>query len=493
MTMNPPRRPSRRGGGQRSAGAPSRDGRSAVGEQLRDAREIKGIDIFRAERDTKIRSKYLTALEQGDYADLPGDTYARGFLRNYASYLGLDADEIEEQWRSQAGAPEPGRSAIVGPQPMTIRRGIVFQRSHAVIAVVLVIILIVASYFGLQLTRYLAYPTLAIESHQSTPVVVAIGSTSYVLKGTATSGTTVLISWNGQDPKLVVTDDSGHWTYQAALQAGSNQFDITAKNLDTGHPSPTIRVIVLVPVPTATPTLPELAFSTPTDGATISTANVTVTGISTEVTTATLTPTYLGPPLAPGVTMPPPTPSAPPAVGSPNASVSPSQSPSPSPSPSPIANWSPGTSPVPTPSPTLPPQPLSVATAGDGTFTFTIPLGAGLWRLTLVGTSPRGISTAPVSRTINIPFKGLTVLIEIKGGPAGISVYHDNVTDTPGYVQVAGWKMTVVAKRYVCIKATKPTFVYITVNGTSYGPVSSLGGQRAYIDLNGARNSTSCP
>ncbi|MGD0121298.1 MAG: helix-turn-helix domain-containing protein [Candidatus Limnocylindrales bacterium] len=487
MTINPARRPSRRGGGQRSTSTPSRDGRSAVGEQLRDAREIKGIDIFRAERDTKIRSKYLTALEQGDYADLPGDTYARGFLRNYASYLGLDADEIEEQWRSQAGAPELSRSAIVGPQPLTIRRGIVFQRSHAVIAVVLVIILIVASYFGLQLTRYLAYPTLALDSHVSTPVVVAAGSTSYVLKGTATAGTTVLIAWNGQDPKLVITDDSGHWAYQAALQAGSNQFDITAKNLDTGHPSPTIRVIVLVPVPTATPPLPELAFSTPGDGATITAANVTVTGISTEVTTVTLTPTYLGPPLAPGATMPPPTPSASPVVGSPSASASPS------PSPSPIATGSPGTSAVPTPSPTLPPQPLSVATAGDGTFSFTIPLGAGRWQLTLVGTSPHGLSTAPVSRTINIPFKGLTVLIEIKGGAAGISVYHDNITDTPGYVQAAGWKMTVAAKRYVCIKATKPAFVYITVNGTAYGPISSLGGQRAYIDVNGARNSTSCP
>jgi len=486
MTIpNPPRRPSRRGGGQRSVAAPSRDGRSAVGAQLRDARETKGIDLFRVERDTKIRSKYLAALEEGDYTELPGDVYTRGFLRNYASYLGLDADEIEEEWRSQAGAPELSRSAIVGPQPLTIRRGIVFQRSHAVIGVVVIIILIVASYFGFQLTRYLSYPTLALDSLATTPVVVPVGSTSYVLKGTATAGTTVLISWNGQDPKVVTTDDTGHWTYQAALQAGSNQFDITAKNLDTSHASLPIRVIVLVPVPTPTPPLPELAFSTPGDGATINTGSVTVTGISTEVTTVTLTPTYLGPPLAPGTTMPPPTPSAPPPLASPSAS------PSPSPSPSPIASGSPGTSPAPTPTP--PPQPMSVATAGDGTFSFAIQLNAGLWQLTLVGTSSRGLTTAPVSRTINIPFKGLTVLIEIKGGAAGVSIYHDNITDTSGFVQANGWKMTVVAKRYVCIKATKPAFVYITVNGTSYGPISSLGGQRAYIDTNGARNSTSCP
>jgi cytoskeletal protein RodZ len=485
MTLtNPPRRPSRRGGVQRNAAAPGRDGRSAVGAQLRDARQTRGIDIFRAERDTKIRHKYLTALEEGDYTELPGDVYARGFLRNYASYLGLDADEIEEQWRSQAGAPELPRSAIVGPQPLTIRRGIVFQRSHAVIGVVLVIILIVASYFGLQLTRYLSYPTLAVDAQGTTPVVVPAGSTSYVLKGSATSGTTVLISWNGQEPKLVVTDDTGHWTYQAALQAGSNQFDITAKNLDTTHASPTIRVIVLVPVPTPTPPSPQLAFSTPADGVTVNGGAVTITGISTEVTTVTLTPIYLGPPLAPGTTMPPPPPTAAPAVASPSSG--------PSPSPTSTAVGSPGPSVAPTPSPTPPPQPMSVATAGDGTFSFNVQLNAGRWQLKLVGTSPKGINTAPVSRSINIPFKGLTVLIEIKGGQAGIAVYHDNLTDTPRYTQSNGWKLTVVARKYVCVSTTKPALVYITVNGTSYGAASAFGAV-TYIDANGARAASSCP
>ena len=154
-----------------------------LGRQLRDAREVKGIDLFRVERDTKIRSKYLSALEEGDYADLPGDVYTRGFLRNYSAYLGLDADEIEEEWRSESGSPDPAKPAIVGPQPMTIRRGIVFQRSHAVIAVVLVIVLVVATYFGLQLTRYLSYPVVALDSNVSTPVTVPIGSTSYVSEG----------------------------------------------------------------------------------------------------------------------------------------------------------------------------------------------------------------------------------------------------------------------------------------------------------------------
>ena len=53
-------------------------------ERLYAARERKGVDLYRAERDTKIRARYLAALEQGEYGELQGDVYTKGFLRNYA-------------------------------------------------------------------------------------------------------------------------------------------------------------------------------------------------------------------------------------------------------------------------------------------------------------------------------------------------------------------------------------------------------------------------
>jgi hypothetical protein len=62
-------------------------------ERLVAARERKGVDIYRAERDTKIRARYLEALEHGDYRELPGAVYTKGFLRNYALYLGLDPED----------------------------------------------------------------------------------------------------------------------------------------------------------------------------------------------------------------------------------------------------------------------------------------------------------------------------------------------------------------------------------------------------------------
>src|SRR5258707_667736 len=68
-----------------------------VGETLQQARERKGVDLYRAERDTKIRLRYLSALEDGDYAELPAPVYTKGFLRNYAIYLGLEALGVDRR------------------------------------------------------------------------------------------------------------------------------------------------------------------------------------------------------------------------------------------------------------------------------------------------------------------------------------------------------------------------------------------------------------
>src|ERR1035437_5509636 len=70
-TSEPPRRPARRSFG-RGRIATTKTVRSEVGETLRDARENRGVDLHRVERDTKIRLKFLAALEDGEFTELPG-------------------------------------------------------------------------------------------------------------------------------------------------------------------------------------------------------------------------------------------------------------------------------------------------------------------------------------------------------------------------------------------------------------------------------------
>lgn len=82
-----------------------------IGERLQAAREALGLSLQDAERTTRIRAKYLAALESGDLARLPGDVYARLFLRSYADYLGLEsAPLLDLLGYTTQQIPEPGSS-----------------------------------------------------------------------------------------------------------------------------------------------------------------------------------------------------------------------------------------------------------------------------------------------------------------------------------------------------------------------------------------------
>jgi cytoskeletal protein RodZ len=63
--------------------------------------------LSQAAAETRILQRYLVALEEGDFANLPGDVYARGFIRVYAPLLGLSAEELIELYRVDRGRTEP--------------------------------------------------------------------------------------------------------------------------------------------------------------------------------------------------------------------------------------------------------------------------------------------------------------------------------------------------------------------------------------------------
>src|SRR5215213_1494506 len=130
-------------------------------DRLAAARERKGVDLVRAERDTKIRARYLRALERGDYRDLPGAVYTKGFLRNYAIYVGLDPEDVLAQWRRERGdqgTPEP---VIVPRRPIEApRRAFTVSTSMGVAALLAIVVIAFAAYLGMQLLRYAKAPVL---------------------------------------------------------------------------------------------------------------------------------------------------------------------------------------------------------------------------------------------------------------------------------------------------------------------------------------------
>ena len=72
-----------------------------IGNSLREARLRQGLDFPEIEQATKIRPKYLRALEDEQFDILPGQTYVKGFLRSYAEYLGLDGQLYVDEYNSR--------------------------------------------------------------------------------------------------------------------------------------------------------------------------------------------------------------------------------------------------------------------------------------------------------------------------------------------------------------------------------------------------------
>src|SRR6266566_89037 len=85
-----------------------------IGETLRDARMRARIDVSEIEAKTKIRAKYLRALENEEWGLLPGPTFVKSFLRTYAQALGLDAKALVEEYRLNHESPtETGLEPVV--------------------------------------------------------------------------------------------------------------------------------------------------------------------------------------------------------------------------------------------------------------------------------------------------------------------------------------------------------------------------------------------
>lgn len=120
------------------------------GQMLQAAREEKQWSFTNTEEITKIRVRYIQALEEEKYEILPGTTYVKGYLRTYAKQLGLNPDEIIALYNSSA-TPEPipvleSPNKMVKVRPLWVRPAII--GSMAVLAIVLVIAIAALSQSG---------------------------------------------------------------------------------------------------------------------------------------------------------------------------------------------------------------------------------------------------------------------------------------------------------------------------------------------------------
>jgi cytoskeletal protein RodZ len=404
-------------------------------ERLYAARERKGVDLYRAERDTKIRARYLGALERGDYKELPGAVYTKGFLRNYALYLGLDPEEVLDHWRRERGEARDATPVIAVPRPIASpRQGLTFSPSILVVALLTIIILAFGAYLGVQVLRFAKPPTIAVVDPASAVIDVDESTTSYTLRGRTMPGATVAISTPGRDPYQVSAGPDGDWSSDVELRRGRNQFDVAAIDPDTGKRSEdTIRLFITVPFLQIE--APTLTVDQPAEGTSFENGAIPVAGRATNAASVVVSATYAGP-------------SAPVVEG------------------------------APAPEPPAVPDPVTVDLGDDGSFSTPFELTAGRWSITVTAASPQG-KTAALTRNVTVVYKGVNLVVTVKGSRAWLKVWVDGVLDptlgAAGTVIATGRTLTFTGQESVEVRSGSSGNTHFTLNGTPLGALGRPG------------------
>ncbi|PIZ01179.1 hypothetical protein COY62_00070 [bacterium (Candidatus Howlettbacteria) CG_4_10_14_0_8_um_filter_40_9] len=198
--------------------------KETLGDNLKKARETKGFDVRYVEEAIKIRAKYLLALENGDYKKLPPDVYIKGFLKNYAIFLGIETERVMRLYAKERGLEENVKKAVekrAGKADFRSPRVIVTPKT-LVIGLIATVVLSIVLYIGWQVRILTSPPKLTVFSPTDNSSIEA--DTIYV-EGKADPGADILIN-----DVLIGGGPDGDFKEKISLQNGTNTIVVVARN-----------------------------------------------------------------------------------------------------------------------------------------------------------------------------------------------------------------------------------------------------------------------
>ncbi len=427
-----------------------------LGDVLRAAREAKGIDLARVERETKIRTRYLSALEHGDYAELPGVVYTRGFLRNYGTFLGLDPEYLVDLYHLETDGVVAARPSPGPPRPLKVRRARAFVVTPGAIAAAILTVAVVAfvGYLVYEFVTFARTPTLTIT--QPTGDVPSYHEMTYTIVGETVPNATVTVDGPRQSQD-VTADEQGHFRLKVSLVPGANLFTIEANDPVTHRKSgeQTVTIDVDLSSPSPSPGA-AVAITAPEDGASLK-GPLAVKGTA-PAGTAIHVEARLTAAADPGFTI---------------TSLSGQHVAVPAPKSGDVVS--------------------ADATAdADGTFSASLILAPGDWHLTAVpmapgaggspapsaSPAPSGAAGAGASVDITVQPSGtLTGTLQIAGGPSYLLVIQDStpLAGVSGRIASPGKTISLTAKSTLVVRAGNAGAVTVTINGVRIGTMGTAG------------------
>lgn len=190
-----------------------------AGQILQATRIMKKMELDDVARITKIRAQSLKHLENDDYGQLPSGTIARGFIRNYAQFLGLNPEHVLAVFR---------RDFVENQQGQIIPRGMVepvnkssfWTPKTTVIAGVALLFTLFTAYLAFQYKTLTGPPSLVVTEPVDGQTVA---EDTVEVRGTTDPEATLAV--NGQ---LVVLEEGGHFYLRLPIQPGQNEIIVVA-------------------------------------------------------------------------------------------------------------------------------------------------------------------------------------------------------------------------------------------------------------------------
>ncbi len=193
-----------------------------LGQRLKAAREKTGVTLSQAEIGSKVRAKYLAAMESSNWQFLPGGVYARGFVLAYSKYLGLETKELLRLYEKEAVLFNKKKTVDLSyNKTFKAPRLLVTPKLLAYFALSFSVLLMFA-YIVKQVAGFAGSPSLKITSPVNNSI---LESDSVDLSGTTDSDT--LVSVNSEN--VPVTSD-GRFNLNLKLHRGVNVIKVQAVN-----------------------------------------------------------------------------------------------------------------------------------------------------------------------------------------------------------------------------------------------------------------------
>jgi cytoskeletal protein RodZ len=409
-----------------------------LGEVLRAAREAKGVDLPRVERETKIRERYLSALERGEYRELPGAVYTKGFLRNYGAYLGLDPEYLIDLYRLETTATADRPSAPTPPRPIAGRRTRAFVVTPGAVVAGILTILVggFIAYLGYEFVNFAQTPELRITDPAGN--VNRHPELAITIRGITAPNARVSVSNLSENP-TVTADADGAFEVTVRLVPGSNVARLTARDPVTGRDSETEERTIVVatePEPSASTAAVALEVTEPADGDEVG-GRVAIGGSAGDGATVTVNAVLVEP-------------------SSPTFTISDAAGAE--------VDLDPG-------DPT-PPEPLTLIADGEGAIAGELALAPGTWELTIVTDG-----SAPVVRTVTVTQpSGLRATLAIGEGGSYVELDEDgSAAEASGTIAADGDRITLRGDEALRIRVGNAGAVRVTINGIVLGAMGADG------------------